>query len=128
MVREKVIGDRDGLLIIGGMIALIVLIPFLWRAITPSARIERFELLSPGPDGCRAEAWVSGTSGDELIRLFETRKRRPSIYRQTIIRHPRGNSTRIPDIVRSTSGNCRIARYHLLIDGREADTVTVPGT
>lgn len=127
MVREKVIGDREGFLIIASFIGIFVMIPFVWRAITPSARIERFALLSPGPDGCRAEAWVSGQQGDELIRLFQTRKRSPSIYSETIIRHPRGNSTRIPGTVRSTSGNCRIARYHLLLDGQEKDTVTVPG-
>jgi hypothetical protein len=127
MVREKVIGDRDGFLLIGGMIALFALIPLLWRAITPSARIERFEMLSPGADGCRVEAWVSGKPGDELMRLFDARKHRLPIYRQTIIRHPRGNSTRIPDTVRSTSGTCRVARYRLLIEGREADIVTVPG-
>jgi hypothetical protein len=127
MIREKVIGDRDGALIIVGMIALFAMIPFLWRTIRPMARVERFELLAPGPDGCRAEAWVAGKPGDELIRLFQTRKRRPSIYQETIIRSERGASTRLPDTVRSISGTCRIARYRLLIDGRDADSVTVPG-
>ena len=91
--------------------------------VPPRPVITRYEKLAKEGDGCRVEVFVKGQDGDELWRLTELSRKSEKEIVGVIVRHAGGGSARLPMTKSTPEGECAIAKYHLMVDGKESDHV-----
>lgn len=97
-----------------------------WKALHPPVPFTRYRLLPQEGDTCRAEAWIAGVPGDVLMEsVGGYRNHAPRTAGSVFLSHANGTSRPISREVQTPSGNCTIIRYHLLVSGTEADSLTI---
>lgn len=85
--------------------------------------ISRYEPAAPSAGGCRVDVYVVGREGDELWRLTGLAKGGGSIVVGAVVRRPGGGSFHLPETQHTPNGDCAIAKYHLIVRGKEVDSV-----
>ena len=91
--------------------------------------ITRYEMASSSGsgDGCRVEVFIKGQPGDELWRLTGLNRQSEKEVVGIIVRRPGGGSARLPTTEHTPQGDCAIVKYHLMINGKESDSVDGAG-
>jgi hypothetical protein len=123
MEREQAISGRDMVIFFLALAALYGLFHLGKRLFFPPPAFERYTVVSRDGSGCVAEVWAKGKSGDRLFRLKSYGKRGKQWVQGVAISHPDLRKTELAMTVSTSSGDCRISRYHLTVDGHEIDTL-----
>jgi hypothetical protein len=85
--------------------------------------ITRYEIMRNTGDGCRVEVYIKGEDGDEMWRLTGLNRKSEKEIVGIIVRRPGGGSARLPTTEHTAQGDCAIAKYHLMVNGKETDQV-----
>ena len=85
--------------------------------------ITHYEMAHSPGDGCRIEVYLKGEEGDELWRLTGLNRKSEKEIVGVIVRRPGGGSARLPTTKHTPQGDCQIVKYHLLVNGKEMDSI-----
>jgi hypothetical protein len=91
--------------------------------VPPMPVITHYVRAQGSGDGCRIEVYLKGEDGDELWRLTGLDRKSEKEVVGIIVRRPGGGSARLPLTKRTPEGECDIAKYHLLVNGKEVDSI-----
>ncbi len=120
---DRMLSARDLMALSWTTAALLGATQFIKYVVPPHPVITRYEILSKAGEGCRAEVYVKGETGDELWRLTGTNRKDEKEIVGIIVRRPSGGGARLPITVRTAQGECSIVKYYLTIDGKVLDKV-----
>ena len=120
---DRLLSSRDLMALSWTAAALLGATQLVKYIVPPMPVITRYEMLSKTGDGCRAEVFIKGEPGDELWQLSGLGRKNEKEVVGIIVRRTGGGSARLPSTVRTPNGDCAIVKYHLMINGREADQV-----
>lgn len=91
--------------------------------VPPLPVITHYEMAQSSGDGCRIEVFLKGEEGDELWRLTGLNRKNENEVVGIIVRRPGGGSARLPTTRRTPQGDCEIVKYHLMVNGKEIDSI-----
>ena len=91
--------------------------------VPPMPVITHYEKAPGSGDGCRIEVYLKGEEGDELWRLTGLNGKSEKEVVGVIVRRPGGGSARLPMTKRTPQGDCDIVKYHLVVNGKEVDSI-----
>lgn len=117
------ISDNDKLFVLAGLFCLCAGPVLIWMFLRPAVPITRYQVTTQGPDGCKAEVWVTGTKGDSLVRLMQPQKYGPPIFTGVALIHENLTSSRVSTTVSTPQGRCEIVRWRLLVNGQQTDSL-----
>jgi hypothetical protein len=121
--RQALLSTRELMMLSWTAVALLSAGQLLKYVLPRNPVITRYDMVHEGSDGCRVEVFVRGHAGDELWRLTAPGKRDQSTIVGVIVRRAEGGSFRLPETQHTSAGDCAISKYHLMVNGRENDSV-----
>ena len=120
---NRLLSARDLMALSWTAAALLGATQLVKYVIPPMPVITRYEMLSRSGEGCRVAVFIKGEEGDELWRLTGLNRKNENEITGVIVRRPGGGSARLPATVHTPQGDCAIAKYHLMVNGKDADQV-----
>ncbi len=120
---NRLLSSRDLMALSWTVAALLGATQLVKYVIPPMPAITRYEMLSRTGNGCRVEVYIKGEEGDELWRLTGLSRKNEKEIVGVIVRRPGGGSARLPATIRTVQGECAIVKYHLMVNGKDADQV-----
>jgi hypothetical protein len=119
----SLLSSRDLMALSWSVAALLGASQLLKYSLPSMPVITRYDILPKSGDGCRAEVFIKGDEGDEIWRLTGIGRKSEKEIVGVIVRRPGGGSARLPMWRHTPEGDCAITKYHLMINGKEADQV-----
>jgi hypothetical protein len=120
---NRLLSARDLMALSWTAAALLGATQLVKYVIPPMPVITRYEMLSRSGNGCRVEVFIKGEEGDELWRLTGLSRKNENEIAGVIVRRPGGGSARLPISMHTPQGDCPIVKYHLMVNGKDADQV-----
>jgi hypothetical protein len=120
---SDVIDDKDVLTLLAVVLILVAIYQIGKVLLVHPPPFVRVQLVQGPGDPCRVEVWVEGKPGDHLFRLRNYNRRGKSWLTGIAIVSPTGDRTELATEAKTDRGECRIERYHLLVNGQEVDSV-----